>query len=324
MILEDVQWVVERSRHVRIDDERLARFCESVEPGQLMLPDWRIQVVPEWRDERLVEFFFLFNSVNFCYWGEPKWTVEFRGRQYDGAYGMMAALTRALVDDGLPLLDGAFLVGITPEVFGYILRGNVPIPLEEERLDIWHQVGPVLCSQFSGRWYQVVERAGGSAVQLVNLLVNHFPSFDDAALFDGRSIAFYKRAQLAVGMVFQAYGGQARRSQLPSPSAYFDDFDQLTVYADYKLPQVLRSLGILVYDNDLASLVDNLTHLPAGGRMEVEIRAATVWAGELMLRQLVPRAPTITANHIDFSLWEAGQKEPPGVRPYHRTLTTAY
>ncbi len=316
MILSKVRWVTERSRHVRVDGTCLNQVCAGLEPSRLILPDWRVPVVPTWRDERLVDFILLFNSINFCYWGEPKWTITFRGQQYDGAFGLMGALTRALEDGGLPQFDGAFLARIEAESFRHILRGNVPIPLEAERLAIWREVGPVLVSEFGGRWHELVRRAEGSAVGLVELLVSYFPSFDDVVEFEERQVAFYKRAQLAVGMLYQAFAGQGWGA--------FHDFEQLTVYADYKLPQVLRKLGILVYDDMLERLVDSQTPLPAGGRMEVEIRAATVWACELMRQALLPRAPGLTAAHIDFWLWETSQGKSPHDRPYHRTLTTAY
>jgi hypothetical protein len=315
MILNDIQWVVQRSRHVQIDRDRLAQVCAELDPGQLRLPDWRVPVVPPWRDERLVDFVLLFNSINFCYWGEPKWKITFQGQPYDGAFGMMAALTRAL-EEGYALLDGASLARVGTDQFRHILRGNVPIPLEDERLAIWNAVGPVLVREFGGHWHELVRRANGSAVRLVELLVTHFPSWDDMATFEGRRVAFYKRAQLAAGMLYQAYAGQGW--------AAFADIDTLTVYADYKLPQVLRKLGILVYDDELASQVDSQMHIPAGSRMEVEIRAATVWAGELMRRALLPRAPGLTASHLDFWLWETGQQKSPTDLPYHRTLTTAY
>jgi hypothetical protein len=315
MILDNVQWVVTRSRHVRIDDARLVQVCAELDPAHLRLPDWRIPVVPPWRDQRLVDYVLLFNSINFCYWGEPKWTVTFEGQSYDGAFGLMAALTRAL-DEGYPLLDGTFLARIKADRFRNILRGSVPIPLEAERLAIWQEVGPVLAREFGGRWHEVVRCAGGSAVQLVELLVSHFPSFDDVAEFEGRQVAFYKRAQLAAGMLYQAFAGQGWGG--------FGDFDRLTVYADYKLPQVLRRLGILVYDEALASMVDSQTPPPAGSRWEAEIRAATVWAGELMRQALLPRAKGLTAAHIDFWLWKTSQHKLLDDRSYHRTLTTAY
>jgi hypothetical protein len=150
----------------------------------------------------------------------------------------------------------------------------------------------------------------------VDLLIESFPSFRDDALYEGTRVAFHKRAQLAAGMIYQAFGGREWGA--------FPDMDQLSVYADYKLPQVLRRLGILCYDDELAHRVDNLIALPAGSRMEVEIRAATVWAGELMRQALLPRMPGLTAAHIDFWLWEAGQTKDPTDKPYHRTRTTAY
>jgi hypothetical protein len=315
MILDGVQWVVSRSHHVRIDETCLGEICAEQALASLRLPDWQLPVVPAWRDERLVDFFLLFNSINFCYWGQPKWTVTFQGQSYDGAYGMMAALTRGL-DEGQPLLDGAFLANTSTEQFRHLLRGNVPIPLESERLAIWQACGPVLEHEFDGRWHSLVGRAGGSAVRLVELLVTYFPSWDDVADYQGRQVAFYKRAQLAAGMLYQAFGGQGWGA--------FADIDELTVYADYKLPKVLRRLGILVYDEALAAEVDQQVPIPAGSPMEVEIRAATVWAGELIRQALQVRAPELTAAHVDFWLWETSQHKSLVDRPYHRTLTTAY
>ena len=315
MILDAVEWVVNHSHHVQIDQDRLLLVASELESDRLRLPDWRVPIAPSWHDERLVDFFLLFNAINFCYWGEPKWTISYRGQHYDGAFGMMAALTRAL-DEGYPLLDGAFLARIGENEFRHILRGNVPIPLEGQRWAILRECGPILVREFGGRWHEVVHRAGGSAVRLVELLVTRFPSWDDAVQFEGRRVAFYKRAQLAAGMLYQAFGGDDWGA--------FEDFHRLTVYADYKLPQMLRKLGVLIYDEELAALVDGQTPMPAGSRMEVEIRAFTVWAGEQMRRALQDRAPGITAAHIDFWLWETSQSKSPDDLPYHRTLTTAY
>ncbi len=55
---------------------------------------------------------------------------------------------------------------------------------------------------------------------------------------------------------------------------------RLTAFADYKLPQVLRELGIISYDRRLASRIDAMESLRAGCEEEVEIRAMTVWAAE--------------------------------------------
>ena len=43
----------------------------------------------------------------------------------DGAYGLMAALTRA-VEEGIPILEGAYLREMTEERLRHILRGEGP------------------------------------------------------------------------------------------------------------------------------------------------------------------------------------------------------
>lgn len=146
--------------------------------------------------------------------------------------------------------------------------------------------------------------------------MEHFPSFDDVYAYYGRQVASCKRAQLSAGMLYQAFGGQGWGA--------LADFERLAVHADYELPQVLGKLGILVYDRSLAALVDGQAPLAAGGRMEVEIRAATVWMGKPMRRELHPRALEFIASHVDFWLWEAGQAKSQGDKPYLRTLITAY
>jgi hypothetical protein len=64
--------------------------------------------------------------------------------------------------------------------------------------------------------------------------------------------------------------------------------EELTVFAGYKLPKVLRRLGILRYAPHLAEQIDRHELLEAGSREQVEIRAATVWAGELIKPQSRP------------------------------------
>lgn len=58
---------------------------------------------------------------------------------------------------------------------------------------------------------------------------------------------FYKRAQIFVADVYGAFGGQGY--------GLFHDIDQLTMFADYRVPVVLRLLGVLQYSQQLADKV---------------------------------------------------------------------
>lgn len=57
----------------------------------------------------------------------------------------------------------------------------------------------------------------------------------------------YKRAQIFVGDLWGAFRGKGLGK--------FNDIGQLTTFADYRVPVVLRELGILNYTNSLTKLV---------------------------------------------------------------------
>jgi hypothetical protein len=149
----------------------------------------------------------------------------------------------------------------------------------------------------------------------VALLAQEFPSFDDRARYGDREVRFFKRAQITVADLWGALGGTGLGA--------FRDLEALTAFADYKVPQVLRRLGVLVYDTHLARLIDSRNELPPGSPEEVEIRAATIWGVEDMRRALAAGGQTWRAFEVDWALWEAGQHIRDDT-PYHRTRTIYY
>jgi hypothetical protein len=302
-------------QHVQIDEVRLSDVCASLQAGDLTLPTWEKPFLSQVSPDALAAQILLFSSINFCYWGEPKWRVEYGGQTWDGSMAMMMAINRAL-NDGIPLLDAAYLAQVSEGDFEHILRGQGRLHLLPDRLAVWHEVGSVLTERFNGHLTETIVAARGDALALVETLVENFPSFDDVWPLYGRRVRFYKRAQLAAAMLYEAFAGKSWGELTRA--------DQLTVFADYKLPQVLRSLGILIYDDQLAATVDSQAPIRAGDPREVEIRVATVWAAELMRQSLAARLPDISALYLDYWLWNAGQEPGLNIQPYHRTLTTAY
>jgi hypothetical protein len=95
-------------------------------------------------------------------------------------------------------------------------------------------VGHVLLQHFNGQAADLVRASGFSAVELVRLLSAFFPSFRDEALHQGEQVYFYKRAQILVADIWAAYGC---RTDPPFPYA-FRDMGELTMFADYRVPQV--------------------------------------------------------------------------------------
>ncbi len=315
-ILESLTPLVKELRLVRINRDRLLDFCSKVDSSHIPRPRWDYFFIHPGLDEIGVDYFLLMNALNFCYWGNPKWTVEYRGQLLDGAFGMFAALTRAL-EEGVPIYDGGWLAGASRAEIARIFRGQGEIPLLYHRFTICREVGRILTAEFEGRFHVLVRRAGNSAVSLVRLLVEHFPSFDDSAEWNNHRLLFYKRAQLAAAMLWERWQGKGRGA--------FADIGELTASADYKLPQVLRQLGILVYSPELEKFVDRRIQIPPGAREELEIRTTTVVVCEMIRERLAIRLPDVTSQAVDRLLWYAGQtKGGSEWRPYHLTLTTAY
>lgn len=313
--------VVRATRLVRLDRDALgglvARWAGEAWPEQAGLDALHFTD----GTPRTANWVLLLDALNFCFWpdvGEPRWRVEWRGDAYDGYAALAAALTRA-VEQGRPLWDANYLAQIDADDLRDILRyppGAAEIPLFEARLANVREVGRVLCATYGAEFSNAVESVSGSAVKLAWLLAREFPSFHDVTHWRGQPIPFLKRAQICVADLNAAFGGASWGA--------FSNLDQLTAFADYKLPQLLRRAGALVYAPELAARVDAYASIAAGSEEEIAIRAATVWAVELLRRALAERGIQRTPAAIDYRLWAESQTKMPDERPYHRTRTMYY
>ncbi|MBI5370375.1 hypothetical protein HZA85_04295 [Candidatus Uhrbacteria bacterium] len=315
-ILETTKFVVDHADHVRINHDRLIEFAGTFDHGSAT--HW-LQAAPfdfsHFSDEEKLHFLFLFNVLSFCYWGEPKWTVHYQNKKYDGAWGMILALGRAIEEEG-DLLNFDTCSRLPKETFASVLRGDGEIPLFEERWSIVQEVGKIMVEQFDGKVSILLARADGDAHILLDLIDKAFPSFFDASIYKNQTIFFQKRAQLFVADVYQIFDGKSFGA--------LQKVDQITACADYKLPQILRKFDILQYTKALSQKIDSQQELPHGSVEEIEIRAHTIWAVEQLTNEIKKRLPHIQAFQVNDHLWLATQEKFSIDKPYHRTRTTAY
>jgi Potential Queuosine, Q, salvage protein family len=320
-ILTSTRAVVEQGEYVWINADQVEKLCE-----QWLEQDNHTQLASQLWDkkyhfhddtERTVNWILLLDALNFCFWAEksqPRWTIDYQGETLNGYWAEAAALTRA-VQEGIPLWDAAYLSQIDRDTIAHIFRGNHTIPLLEQRVNNAQEVGQVLLERYDGQFAHAIEQASGSTIDLTLLLANNFSSFNDIATFRSNPLRFFKRAQICVADLSNAFAGQRWGA--------FRDLKQLTIFADYKLPQVLRHYHVLEYEPGLAEHIDNQMLLEAGSEEEVEIRANSIWAGEFLRQAMARHGHQITAAEIDQRLWLAGQKATE-MRPYHRTRTIYY
>lgn len=315
-VLETTKFVVEKSKDVTINTRRIEEFAKTFQDDRV--PHWLTEspiTYAHLSDADKLNTLFIFNATSFCYWGEPKWTIEYKGEKHDGSWAMIACILRAH-DEGAPIFDTEYQANISREEYENILRGNTEIPLFEQRHSFVRENAATLQEKYGGNISNLLHEAGGDGPRALDLIVSNFPSFKDVRTYEGRDVYFYKRAQLLVEDIHQTFAGRGFGN--------LSNMGQFTACADYKLPQVLRKLGIISYSEGLSAKIDSLVQLPENSPEEVEIRANTIWAIEMMREELTKHGKEFSSSNINDHLWVMGQTKSPRDRPYHRTLTTSY
>jgi len=317
-VLETTRDVKERGQQVTIDKQALTDFSRKLIEDGIEIPPWNYDYHFFDGSQKTVAYLLILDSINFCFWpktGAEKWQVQYKSETLSGYYALAASLKKAL-ESGIPITDAHYLAELPLDTLKQLLVGKGELQLMEERVRILNELGDFLVKEFNGAAHRLVEAAENSALNLVRLLVENLPSFRDEAEYYGTTIYFYKRAQIFAADLYGAFAGKDWGN--------FKDIDTLTAFADYKLPQVLRNVGILEYSPSLEHTVDNGIFLQAGSPEEIEIRANTIWAVELMRQELVRMGKKLRAFEIDWILWNMGQQREFKAKPYHKTVTTFY
>jgi len=133
-------------------------------------------------------------------------------------------------------------------------------------------------------------------------------SFADTSRYDGLTVPFLKRAQIAAADLSRA------------GVAAFRDLDRLTMFADNLVPHVLRLDGLLTYDPALVERIERGELIEHGSPEEVEIRACALHTVAL----IAAARPGAREADIDALLWHRGQEPRYKAVPRHRSRCTAY
>lgn len=317
-LLSSVQYVADNSDHVSINHQAIDKFVADFRPTQV--DHWMKACPFEYRPlkniEDEIDRWFLADAQAFCFWGYlNKWTIDYEGKKIDGWWGLLAAIQKAL-EASIPLLEGEYLANMTENQISDLLAGEPAIPLPKERLVAFHQIGQQLVDKYDGRFHNFLNTAPKDATELILALADEFEIFRDTAKYKNQTVLFYKKAQLLVHDLKEGFVG-TKYSQI-------SNIDELTGEADYKVPAILRNMGILVYDAELSTKIDNRVELASGSVEEIEIRAGMLVALNLIVEKLKPKYPAMNALTLDGILWIMSQTKSENDKPYHLTLTIDY
>jgi len=313
-VRDSIGRVVKNAAHVRID----LRVVEAFASRHVQFLSAPIEVVSPFTfrgsREQCANFVLLTDALNFCFWSDTPWQVEYRGRTWTRTQAAEAGLHRAIESDPT-WLDANRWAHVTDEDIAGIFAGTGEIPLLARRVSVMRETGRVLSEQFGGQCCNLVESVGGSAVQLARALAARFPSFRDVASYRGQPVALLKRAQIMAADLHRAW--------LDGGWGGLTDMDELTVFADYRLPQLFRHEQMLILDNALAVRIDRGELIESGSPEEVELRAATIRIGDLIYEALADTGVEVPVWRLDYQLWKLARR-PDVTTPHHRTITHYY
>ena len=274
-----------------------------------------------------VDWIFTVDCPNFSFWSDDetkRFSVSYRDKEWTGYWSMVAAVNRAL-DEHIPFTSPKFWVSpeFTPELLAHVFRSSsgVEAPLMAERFTVLTEAGRALHDAGFTSFYDVVAQMDKSAVKLVDWVASHIVSFDDAPIYRGRKVFIYKRAQILAADIWASFQGHNIGT--------FTDIDELTMFADYRVPQILAVLGCLKYTPDLDRRIKAHESLTSGCSEEVEIRGCSIEAVELIVEEIKSLDPQATVNAVivDFYLWDTAkeqEKRNTEIFECHRTRSVYY
>lgn len=318
-------------RTVSIDSNALQELAQTISQKHQKAVEWdaegwhynagNFRGSPQQSQERVALYILALDAINFCFWPHP--TLSNNTLEYDS---LALALTKlAQKDDNDSsgqdyVFSPANLANMTEAQFVSLLKPHLQnhhLPNTSERVRLWNELGHGLLTV--GSALELIQQAHGNAPRLVSLLISTFPGFRDESLFGENQVCFYKRAQIAVGDLNA------------SLQLEMNEMDKLTMFADYRVPQLLRHARVLRYSDELQQLVDSQQEIKANSNNELYIRAATVVAVQKLVVKVKDLSPQQSNNNMtdvamDWHLWQVGEElhKEGQMKPHHKTRTIFY
>jgi hypothetical protein len=213
----------------RVVEEALEVRLGSLESAVAMV---REAPVPPWDSSRhysgdhLTEYILVLDTLNFSFWGSGR------------GYWQLAESLRDAFNSGDPLWDGERLQALDENGLTRLIG---EFPMAGLRLQALHELAALAQREAGG---SIAGLVPPSAPELAGYLSTNLSSFRDVSTYGDLQVPLLKRAQIAAADLWG------------SGAVAFTDVDELTCFADYKLPQVLRHLGVLEYSEHLGKRVD--------------------------------------------------------------------
>ena len=310
-VLETCKFVVDNAKHVNINYDKVNELIDELLKFNNVHYLTKVSYPIYDMDTRdIVNFLLIYDSIDFSFWGAPKWTINANGQLLDGGIALLHCIFN-LFNNRDSRLVYKEIENMSLDQFKEILKGNVDIPLLEERYRIITGIAKIVNKKMNGSFYDYI-KAMNTDKEIFKTILNYFSSFEDTRTYQDRTIYFYKLVQLLTSDILHVIKNKEHIEV---------DYSNLLGCADYKIPQAMQEFGILEYDDELSLLLDSKTEIKENSEYEVEIRASMIVVINYIWEQIGKSIDRIDIN--DF-IWVKGQDKTKKYKPYHLTRTRSY
>lgn len=277
---------------------------------------------PKDMTESTLEWIFVVDLLNFSFWSSTEQVYSVEG--YTGYWALCAAINRGL-REGIPITTAAWYACATDAQLEHVFRPDSTqsswMPMLSDRIRLLREAGDILVKKFEGKFANVLLQAQNDAFKLIDLVCCNFHSFLDVSTFKGRPVWMLKRAQILVADIWACFEGKS--------FGHFHNIDHITMFADYRIPQQLESLGLLCLSEEFKEQLSDGHLFSVHEEKVIELRGCSIWVVELLRRRL---AATLSHDSytnailIDFYLWDTvkDNREALSRIPIHRTRSYFY
>lgn len=304
-----LEYINKNSDYVSVDFNKIENFVQSISNWKY---NYWMSDLKEYLDEKkCIIFAFLCESINFCFWGNEN-NNDNNYENYIGSEELFSNLKQSIKNDA-SILELNRLMNITEEEFINIIGIEFKdSPLFQVRYKLLKDTIYVIYNKNENFYKELFSLK--SDIELLNYITQNFWHFDDMSKYKNQIIRFNKRATLLVNDLYQL--SDTIKNNIKS-------LDNLTGCADYAVPRLLCECGILNYNDELSKIIYSNSLIEHNSGMEIEIRANTLYALELIKDALKEKNIYLNSVEIDNIIWNMRTDKEHSM-PVHKTITIYY
>jgi len=321
-VLQSLDPVIKSASLVKINEAKISEVADWMAYEEFAKPDGSSLFDFGNDADFLMDLTLTVNTSNFAFTNFDtgvKYETDYKGRRFSDSEAMMANLHKA-VADGVPFFTGDYLASVTKKDLQSVFSGTIEMPMLDERVTIFNEVGRVLVEKYDGHFHNFVRdcspRLYANGNGILERLTAEFPRFKDVSLYNGSEIQIYKLAQLGIWGMHLAL--------MPRKAWALEDANMLTAFADYIVPVGMRVTGIFEYAPELEQQINSLIEVPRDSIAEIEIRASSIYAIARLTDEINNRRKgmdTLLMPQVDFRFWKSYHATH---WPHHLTRTVMY